>query len=123
MKKSALMVLALTIGLPIISATTVEAKVTLINVFEVSQGKEQEAIKMWESARDFLKNQQGYISTQLHESFDESARFKLINIAEWESVESFKKATAAMIKSGKVPIVEGVKGNPSLYKVIRNDNQ
>jgi heme-degrading monooxygenase HmoA len=98
-----------------------EAKVILINLFEVPQGKEKEAISMWETARDFLKTQPGYITTQLHEAFDEASQFKLINIAEWDSIDNFKKATEAMNKSGKVPMVEGVKGNPSLYKVIRTD--
>lgn len=114
--------LAITAAALVITFDSAEAKVVLINVFEVPQGKVRETIKMWEEAREFLQTQPGYISTNLHESLDDSARFKFINVAEWENAESFQNATEAMKKSGKVKLVEGVRGNPSLYKIIRSDN-
>ncbi|MGB1010014.1 MAG: antibiotic biosynthesis monooxygenase family protein, partial [Thiolinea sp.] len=45
-----------------------ESSVTLINPFEVPADKFDATVSMWEQARDFLKQQPGYISTQLHQS-------------------------------------------------------
>ena len=99
-----------------------QANITLINVFEVPKGKEIEAIAMWEQARDFLKKQPGYITTKLHQSVDENARFALINIAEWKDEASFKKAQSKMRAELKLPFIEGLRGNPTLYYGIRGDS-
>ncbi len=122
MRMKQLKLLTLTMGMLFMFSPKLEAKVVLINVFEVPEGKVNEAIKMWETARTFLKAQPGYISTELHQSLDNSARFQLINVAEWEDAESFKNATEAMKKSGNLPKIDGLVGNPSLYKIIKTDN-
>ncbi len=95
--------------------------VILINVFEVPVGKEDETLHLWEQARDYLKNQPGYITTALHQSMMPDARFSLINIARWESVESFKAAIASMRADSGIKPVEGLVSNPALYQVIRRD--
>jgi hypothetical protein len=92
---------------------------TLINSFEVPSDKLEESIKYWESCRDFLKTQDGYISTKLHQSIIEGARFQLVNVAIWETPETFKRASLKMQKELGVLPVEGLKPNPSLYDVIR----
>ena len=93
--------------------------IILINPFEVPEGKLEESVRYWEACRDFLKNQPGYISTELHKSIQEDARFELINVAIWESPEAFKKASHKMAKELGVPPTEGLKANPSLYTIIR----
>ena len=93
--------------------------VTLINPFEVPAGKLEESIKYWEICRYFLKEQPGYISTKLHQSLKDDATFQLINIAVWESPEDFMKAVTKMQKEIAVPLIEGLKPHPSLYKVVR----
>ena len=95
--------------------------ITLINPFEVPSEKLNETILMWEKARDFLQQEPGYISTALHQSLAPDARFSLINIAKWESVETFKAATKKMQAEANLPRIEGVKGGPSLYTIIRRD--
>ena len=100
-------------------------QVILINPFVVPEGKMEESIKYWESHRDFLKTQPGYISTKLHQVLQDQAfmgenRYQLINVAVWESQEAFfaaaQKMRAALGNSGTV---EGLQGNPALYQVIR----
>ena len=105
----------------VLIAGAAAAEVTLINVFEVPEGRQEAAISAWESARDFLQQQPGYISTALHGSLDSQARFSLINIARWESPAHFARAIAAMREAGAFPPVEGVVPNAALYEVVRGE--
>ncbi len=91
----------------------------LINAFEVPQGKLEASIKYWEDCRDFLKNQPGYISTKLHQSIKEGAKFELVNVAVWENPKAFAEASQKMAKVIGASPVEGLKANPSLYTIIR----
>ena len=94
--------------------------VILINPFEVPEGKLEASVKYWEACRDFLKTQPGYISTELHQSIKDDARFMLINVAEWESAKAFMEASQKMAKELGVKPPEGLKANPSLNTVISN---
>ncbi|SNZ01174.1 antibiotic biosynthesis monooxygenase family protein [Flagellimonas pacifica] len=93
--------------------------VVLINPFEVPEGKLEESIKYWEACRDFLKKEPGYISTELHQSIKDDAKFELINVAVWESPKAFMEASKKMGKELGVAPTEGLKANPSLYTIIR----
>ncbi len=93
---------------------------TLINSFEVPADKLDESILHWEQGRDVLKKQPGYISTALHQSLADDARFRLVNVAKWESVETFKAAIKIMQADPSISRVEGLTPNPALYTVIRN---
>ena len=99
-------------------------QVILINPFIVPEGKLEESIKYWESHRDFLKDQPGYISTKLHQtlqdqSFLGEATYELINVAIWESQAAFNSAVQKMRTELGSASVEGLKGDPALYYVIR----
>src|SRR3712207_3362431 len=87
--------------------------VMLINVFEVQPGTEEEAIRYWEAARDFLARQPGYVSTRLHRALRPDARFQLIKVAEWTSAEAFQAATARMQRE------VAMAPPPGLYRVVR----
>ncbi len=95
--------------------------VTLINVFDVPAGKEEESIRFWEEGAEFLSGQPGYISTALHQTILPDARFSLINVAKWESIETFQSAIMAMRTKSGIRITEGLIPNASLYKIIRSD--
>ncbi|SHG74862.1 antibiotic biosynthesis monooxygenase family protein [Flagellimonas flava] len=94
--------------------------IILINPFEVPDGKLEESVTYWEACRDFLKKQPGYISTELHETIKDDAKFELINVAVWESPKAFTEASKKMAKELGVAPPEGLKANPSLYTVIRD---
>ena len=83
--------------------------VILTNPFVVPAGSEEDAIAMWAQARDFLATQPGYISTKLHRSLSPDA---LIDVAEWESMETFQETTTAMRQSASIPRIGGVQGYP-----------
>ncbi len=95
--------------------------VTLINPFEVPADKLDETIAFWEQARDFLQTQPGYISTSLHQSITDNARFRLINVALWESAEAFLTASKKMSTEVDLPKIPGLMANPALFTVIRQD--
>lgn len=95
------------------------AHIVLINPFEVPKGQLEASIQYWEACRDFLKKEPGYISTELHQSIKDDAKFELINVAVWESPKVFMEASKKMVKELGVTPPDGLKANPSLYNVIR----
>jgi heme-degrading monooxygenase HmoA len=94
--------------------------VTLINAFEIDQGNREKAIEFWELAAEHMRRQPGFVSTRLHASVVPWARFQLINIAEWESVEHFEAVmNSEEFKSLTGPYMDKFPHFPGLYEVIR----
>ena len=62
----------------------------LINVFTVNAGDEDALVDAWKHDADFMREQPGYISTQMHKGIGGSPTF--VNYAVWENVESFRRA-------------------------------
>jgi heme oxygenase (mycobilin-producing) len=93
--------------------------VILINAFEVPEGQDEAFIEGWERSRAFLSKQPGYLSTRLHRALVPDAEFRFVNIAQWESVDSFRAATAQPeFQAGGVP----QRFHASLYTVVRDDS-
>ena len=67
-----------------------EGPIVLINVFTIAPEDEEALLKAWAHDADFMKEQAGYISTQLHKGLAGSST--LINYAIWQDVESFRNA-------------------------------
>ncbi|AUR12482.1 antibiotic biosynthesis monooxygenase-like protein [Phaeobacter inhibens] len=112
--------LSLSLGLSPAQADESTQNVVLINTFTVPADKLDEAIAMWDAAREFLHTQPGYISTKLHQSLSEDAQYQLINVAQWETPEAYQAATALMRETANLPRIEGVVPGPALYNVIRD---
>jgi heme-degrading monooxygenase HmoA len=91
--------------------------VILINAFEVPAGEDDNFIRGWERARDFLRRQPGFVSTALHQSLAPDADFRFVNVAHWESAEAFRAAMAqsGFRESGAMPY----QFHPALYRVVR----
>jgi heme-degrading monooxygenase HmoA len=91
--------------------------VILINPFEVPAGQEEEFLTQWREAAEHLGHAPGFVSTRLHESLDPKAKFRFINVAEWESPQHFQAAmrseTFQQI-SRKMAFV----ASPALYRVV-----
>ncbi|AUQ63434.1 antibiotic biosynthesis monooxygenase family protein [Phaeobacter inhibens] len=82
--------LSLSLGLSPAQADESTQNVVLINTFTVPADKLDEAIAMWDAAREFLHTQPGYISTKLHQSLSGDAQYQLINVAQWETPEAYQ---------------------------------
>ena len=92
----------------------------LINPFEVPESKEKEALAFWEEAADLMRKQPDFISTRLHKAVVPWARFRLINVAEWESVEHFEAViNSEEFKKLTDPYMEVFPHYPGLYEVVR----
>jgi heme-degrading monooxygenase HmoA len=62
-----------------------DGPVVLINKFNVAPEEEDRLLQAWTDDAAFMKQQPGYISTQLHRGIAGSTTY--INIAVWESAE------------------------------------
>ena len=64
--------------------------VVLVNIFQVAEQDIPSLLKAWETDANWMKQQPGYISTQLHQGIAGSTVF--MNYAVWESVAHFRAA-------------------------------
>ena len=64
--------------------------VVLVNVFQVDEIDIPALLKAWKNDANWMKQQPGYISTQLHRGIAGSTVF--MNYAIWDSVEDFRNA-------------------------------
>jgi heme-degrading monooxygenase HmoA len=76
---------------PIDRQLAIEAPaVVLVNVFTLDRADEQTFLDAWQTDAAFMKQQPGFISTQLHRALGESPTY--LNYAVWESTEAFRAA-------------------------------
>jgi heme-degrading monooxygenase HmoA len=66
------------------------ASVVLVNVFTLDKADEQAFLQAWQDDAAFMKEQPGFISTQLHRAVGDSPTY--LNYAVWESTAAFRVA-------------------------------
>src|SRR5689334_24693592 len=64
--------------------------VVLVNVFTLDKADEASFIRTWQEDAEFMKQQPGFISTQLHRALGENPTY--LNYAVWESTAAFRAA-------------------------------
>lgn len=105
------------------NGTLNEDNVILINAFHVSPGQEEAALSAWRKARDFLKDQPGYLGTRLHQNIDRQGEFYFVNVARWRSAADFHAAIARMhiaLPDNRVP---GVSAHPGLFRMMPEESR
>jgi heme-degrading monooxygenase HmoA len=76
---------------PIDRQLSVEASpVVLVNLFTLDKADEQAMLKAWADDAAYMKQQPGFISTQLHRAIGEGCCY--LNSAVWESTTAFRAA-------------------------------
>lgn len=76
---------------PIERQLTVDAEpVVLINLFTLDPADEAVFLRVWRDDAHFMRQQPGFISTQLHRAIGERPTF--LNYAIWESTGHFRAA-------------------------------
>ena len=74
--------------------------VTLINVFSVPKGKEDEFVKWWQDVKANITKQPGFISGKFHKSIKPESTFNFINVAIWANEDvywmAYEKSAAPM---------------------------
>lgn len=51
--------------------------VTLVNCFQVPQGREQEFFSLWQQVNSYMRGKKGYLGHKLHRSLAPDAHFRL----------------------------------------------
>ena len=64
--------------------------VVLVNLFTLDKADERALLEAWEHDAQFMKQQPGFISTQLHRAIGESPTY--LNYAVWETTAAFRAA-------------------------------
>jgi heme oxygenase (mycobilin-producing) len=97
-----------------------ESPVVLINIFQVSPAQEEAFVAAWKEAHDHLTQQDGYVSTKLHESLQADARFRFVNVAQWKSAQQYQAAvsTEAFRQIAQRTRANSKEATPALYRVI-----
>lgn len=91
--------------------------VILINPFEVPPENDDEFLKGWEQAADYMRQQPGFIATRLHRALSPNARFRFVNVAEWESAQHFQAAVGS--EEFRRMAGGGPTSYPALFEVVR----
>lgn len=91
--------------------------VVLINPFEVPAGKDDDFLTAWKGVAEYMRAQPGFIATRLHRSLAPDAKFRFVNVAEWESPRHFQ---AAVDNPELMKLAQGAPpSHPSLYEVVQ----
>jgi heme-degrading monooxygenase HmoA len=92
-----------------------------INPFEVQEGKEDEFLRSWQLAADYISTQPGFVSARLHRAISPDARFRFVNVAEWTSTEEWEAAISRSLEEVPegVPFLQSLPSYPSFYEVVR----
>jgi quinol monooxygenase YgiN len=89
--------------------------VILINKFNLKPQDVNQFLKAWTSDAEIMKQQPGFISTQLHRGIAGSCTF--INYAVWESTSQFKQAlNNPQFQAKMTDYPESVTASPHLFK-------
>ena len=93
--------------------------VTLINVFSVPKGNEDEFVKLWEGIKTSITKEPGFIRGKFHRSLKPDSHYNFINVALWENEEGYWKAYERNAAPMKTKLHQmGVEMTPALYNVI-----
>jgi heme-degrading monooxygenase HmoA len=87
--------------------------VVLVNVFHVAETDIPALLKAWENDANWMKQQPGFISTQLHQGIAGST--VLMNYAVWESVAHFRVAFNPAFKAALNQYPGSVVTSPHLF--------
>jgi heme oxygenase (mycobilin-producing) len=92
--------------------------VTLINVFSVPKGKEDEFVRWWQDVKANITAQRGFISGKFHRSIKPESKFNFINVAIWENEDVYWKAYETSVTPMKSKLEQlGAEMVPALYTV------
>jgi heme-degrading monooxygenase HmoA len=93
--------------------------IRFINCFEVPPGREDDFLTLFVEVNDFMAAQPGYLGHQLHRSLAPDARYRFVNVVEWESPEHWRDAHGAEFRSiVSRPEWAAFTSTPALYEVV-----
>jgi heme-degrading monooxygenase HmoA len=98
------------------------AQAVLINCFEVPADRAEEFLDLWGQANDLLRDAGGYRSTRLHQALAPDARFSFVNVAELDSVETWRSVITGAEFQALSARMADFHPTPALYRVAVADD-
>ena len=91
--------------------------VVLVNIFTLTKADEEEFLHAWRDDVLFMKQQPGFISTQLHRAVGESPTY--LNYEVWESTAHFRAAfTSPAFRARPSLYPPSVVSSPHLFQKV-----
>jgi heme-degrading monooxygenase HmoA len=105
-----------------------DAGVTLINVVEMPADQIDKFMAGWKKRADIISTLPGFRDYTLHRALLSDSRFQLVNVAHWDSRESFETAMTnpefLSLRQEAIGEVDcDVTANPALYQVVASDRR
>jgi heme-degrading monooxygenase HmoA len=97
--------------------------VTLINCFEVPEGRDDAFFALWSEVNQYMRAKPGYRRHRLHRANSSEARYRFVNVADWDSNEQFDAAhDEGFRKLVSKPEWREFPATPNLFQVV-HENQ
>jgi heme-degrading monooxygenase HmoA len=87
----------------------------LINCFEVPPDQEDDFLTLWRQADELLRSRGGYRSTRLHKALSPQARFRYINVAELDAVDTWQSIVSSPEFGAIATQMRAFHPSPGLY--------
>ena len=95
--------------------------VVLVNIFTLDKADEQAFLQAWRDDALFMKQQPGFISTQLHRAIGESPTY--LNYEVWETTAHFRTAfTSPAFRTKPSLYPSSVASSPHLFQRVAAEN-
>jgi heme-degrading monooxygenase HmoA len=98
------------------------AEAVLINCFEVPADRAEEFLDLWGQANDLLRDAGGYRSTRLHQALAPDARYSFVNVAELDSVETWRSVITGPQFQALSERMADFHPTPGLYRIAVADD-
>jgi len=98
-----------------------DGPITLINVFEIQPENVESFLVGWRERAAIMSKQPGFLSLRLHHAQSPASRFQVVNVAQWESDEALRAATARadfQASARRAADESGVTAHPGIYRVV-----
>lgn len=93
--------------------------VTLVQVFEVPEGREEEFLDKWVALTESLKSAAGFYGTRLlRRTSDRVGTFAFVNIASWESAGAWLSSTSRDTFQALLPAMKDFDVTSGVYEVV-----
>lgn len=87
--------------------------------FEVPEGREDDFMHVFEDVNAHMAAQPGYVSHRLHKSLAPDAKYRFINVVEWESPEHWRAAhSPEFMAEASRPEWAFFTSTPALYDIV-----
>ena len=95
--------------------------ITLINLFEVPAEHVGAFVAQWRERAALMAAKPGFLDSRLHRAVTPNARFRLVNVAHWESLGAWQAATSDAEFQQRVRAATSdlpITAHPAVYEMI-----